>query len=83
MNRITLCEEIASAIASRIGFDSSAEGAAGAAGASLNIGIGSNCGLLDMECSWLSGGLDLGGNLRLQREGVDRAADLRPEDVVH
>jgi hypothetical protein len=50
MNRITLCSPIASAIASRIGLESSL-GAGAAAGSLLNIGIGSNW-LADMAGSW-------------------------------
>src|ERR1700677_705275 len=36
-----------------------------------------------LECSWLSVGGDLRRGVCLQRERVDRAADLRPEDRVH
>src|SRR6202035_5646886 len=80
MNRITLCSPIASAIASRIGLASSPLGAGDSLGSLVNIGIGSNS--LGMEGSWLSGGLDLRRELRLQRERVNRSADLFPEDLV-
>src|SRR3982074_1419839 len=81
MNRITRCSAIASEIAWRIGLGSVT--GAGAAGASLlSIGRGSGW-LAAMEASWLSVGLDLRRRPGLQRQGVDRSADLTTEDLVH
>src|SRR4051812_32304934 len=54
MNRITLCSEIASEIASRIGLASSAGAACGAGAWADDIGR-SLTGLLDMADSWLEG----------------------------
>src|ERR1700730_5534553 len=80
MKRITRCSAIASAIASRMGFDSLA-GAGAASGSLLSIGRGSGW-LADMEGSWLSVGLDHRGGLGLQREGMYGAADLAAEDLI-
>src|SRR6202035_1094821 len=79
MNRITFFSPIASAIASRIGFDSSLVAGTGW-GSLLIIGTGSNW--LDMGSSWLSVGLVVRRGLGLQGEGVDRSADLPVEDLV-
>jgi hypothetical protein len=38
--------------------------------------------VVDMERSWLSVGVDVLRALGLQRQGVDRATDLRAEDLV-
>src|SRR6185437_1009776 len=96
MNRITLCSEIASAIASRIGLDSPA-GAAEGAGCAGDIGSSLVGLVLDMGAPGSGGcrGLRRGGvpagrilvggllrDLRLQRERVDRTADLGAEDLV-
>jgi hypothetical protein len=63
-----------------MGLDSLA-GAGAAFGSLLSIGRGSGW-LADMEGSWLSVGLDRRGGLGLQREGMYRAADLAPEDLI-
>src|SRR5437879_1281625 len=39
--------------------------------------------LADMECSWISVGLDHRRRLGLQREGMDGPPDLPAEDRVH
>ena len=87
MNRITRCSAIASAIASRIGLLCCGAGrgrrGAGRAGVAGRGPSGrGRTGWLDMAGSWLSGGCGLRWGLRLQRQGVDRAADLRAEDAV-
>src|SRR5579875_1212567 len=84
MNRITSCSAIACAIASRIGLLSpSAAGAGAGVWAGSAEDIGSGCGWLDMGRLLLSVGGDGRGRLRLERERVDRATDLRAEDRVH